>query len=229
MTTSATNAPACVGVIMDGNRRFARERGLPLLEGHRQGYEKLKEVVDWCKEAGVKSLIVYALSIENWNRAPEEVAYLLDLFRIVIRDEVAKLHKEKVAVRFIGDLSRFPADLQEMMRETERHNPKDAEHTLGIASSYGGRSEVLHAANVLREHGEEATEESFSRALFTHGIPDPDIIIRTGGEMRLSGFLPWQSVYSELFFVPTYWPAFSKKEFTDILEQYASRERRFGK
>lgn len=215
---------------MDGNRRWARERGLPTLEGHRQGYEKLKEVVEWSRDAGVAHLVVYALSTENWKRAQEEVSYLMDLFRKIIAEQVAALQKEGVAVHFAGDLKRFPEDLQQHMNIIHAKNDVAARSHLWIAGSYGGRPEILEAVNRLIVEGvTQVDEQVLSSRLWTAGMPDPDIIIRTGGEKRLSNFLPWQSVYAELFFVDTFWPAFSRAEFDAILKSFASRERRMGK
>ncbi len=215
---------------MDGNRRWARERGLPTLEGHRKGYQKLKQVMEWCRDAGVTHLVVYALSTENWNRAKEEVSYLMDLFRTTITTEMKHLQKEGVAVHFAGDLSRFPEDLQEQMSAVHEANKRNASSHLWIAGGYGGRPEILEAVNkIIAEGITQVDERTFASRLWTSGMPDPDIIVRTGGEKRLSNFLPWQSVYSELFFVDTYWPAFSKREFDSILRAYARRERRMGK
>ncbi len=222
--------PQCIGIIMDGNRRWARARDLPTLEGHTRGYGKLQEISEWTRDAGIHTLIVYALSTENWKRTPEEVSYLMDLFRTILKEEVKKLQKENVQVRFVGDLSRFSDDIQKSIKETHDANDPSSAYTLGIAASYGGRAEILAAVNAAIEKGERnLSEASFSSLLWTHDLPDPDIIIRTGGEHRLSGFLTWQSVYSELFFTDTLWPDFSKEEFRAILDSYAKRERRHGK
>jgi undecaprenyl diphosphate synthase len=223
--------PTSIGMIMDGNRRYAKEHGLPLLGGHEAGKEKLKEVVSWCKEAGVKNLIVFAFSTENWNRSDEEVGYLMKLLKTTLGDEAEELRKEGARLRFAGQKERFDAELQKIMNEAEEKT-KDGEVTLWLALSYGGRAEILNAVKNIAAKGlksEEITEESFSNELWTAGMPDPDIILRTSGEKRLSGFLPWQGVYSELFFIDTYWPAFSKEEFDAILREYDERERRFGK
>jgi len=216
---------------MDGNRRFARERGLATLEGHRMGYAKAKEVAQWCRDAGVRHLVLYAFSTENWNRAPEEVAYLTDMMKKLLLSEVDELRKEHGAVRFVGDLERFGADFAAQARALEAQNPADPVLTVSIALSYGGRAEIVRAVNKLLDEAPrgEVGEKEFEKHLWTAGVPDPDIVLRTGGERRLSGFLPWQSVYSELFFLDTYWPAFSKKEFDEILAAYAKRERRMGK
>jgi len=222
--------PLCIGMIMDGNRRFAKEQGLSFVEGHTQGYEKLKEVVEWMKDAGIPNLIVYAFSTENWNRPEGEVSFLMSLLRKVLAEELGEFDEKGVRLIFAGDLTRFSEDIQKLMSKAEEKTKNNNKHTLVLCVSYGGRTELIHTINnLLREGAESINEEEFSQALWTKGIPDPDIIIRTGGEKRLSGFLPWQSVYSELFFPKTFWPAFSKEEFLDILKEFSSRERRKGK
>lgn len=223
--------PACIGVIMDGNRRWARKRGLPTLEGHRAGYEKLREIVSWATDAGVGTVIVYAFSTENWNRSPEEVGYLMDLFRTVVTRETEEMRKKNARLTFVGDRSRFSPDMQELMHRAESDTATGTAGSLVVALSYGGRAEIMAAARALCAEGvppEGVTEETFAQKLWTAGLPDPDLVIRTGGETRLSNFLPWQSVYSELFFVGMLWPDFSKEEFDRILAEYAGRERRRG-
>ena len=222
--------PTCIGMIMDGNRRWAKEHSLSSIEGHTRGYEKLKEVVEWMKEAKIPNLIVYGFSMENWNRSGEEVSFLLSLLRRVLTDELEDFSEKGVRLIFAGDLKRFPEDIQKLMSEAEEKTKDNTEHSLVIGVSYGGRTEILHELNNLLKEGKNSvSEEEFSKALYTKDIPDPDIIIRTGGEKRLSGFLPWQSVYSEFFFPKTYWPALSKEEFFEILKEFSSRERRRGK
>lgn len=214
---------------MDGNRRWAKEHGLPTLEGHRRGAKKLKEVIGWSKDEGVSNLTVYAFSTENWNRSPEEVSYLMDIFHDFIESELSEIKKEDIRIFFPGDRSRFPKSLQELMAKVEKETEENEKLTLSIAMSYGGRAELVNATNNLIESGIKITEEDIQKELWTSPVPDPDIIIRTGGEHRLSGFLTWQSVYSELFFVDTYWPAFSREEFSSILSEYGERDRRHGK
>jgi len=223
-----SSAPACVGIILDGNRRWAKERGLSTFEGHHAGMETLTKAVRFLGESGVKHLIVYAFSTENWNRKPDEVAYLMDLFRKSIKEQMKKLGEEGARVRIVGQRERFSVDLQQAMADIEKETEKNDHITLWVCLSYGGHAEIIAAAKAAALEG-EITEESFARHLWTAGMPDPDIIIRTSGEKRLSGFLPWQSVYSELFFIDTYWPAFTKKEFDMILAEFAERERRHGK
>lgn len=220
----------CVGIIMDGNRRWARAHNKPVFEGHNEGYKKLQDVVKWAREAGVLHLVVYAFSTENWQRSEEEVGGLMKLLRFVLANETKKMIDEKVRVVFVGDRARFDKDIQEGMLKSESATAKDYDITLHIAVSYGGRAEILSAINALLKEGvTNVTEEEFSKKLWSYPMPDPDILIRTGGDQRLSGFLPWQSVYSELFFVDAWWPEFQQEEFATIIEKFASRERRMGK
>ncbi len=220
----------CVGIIMDGNRRWAKKQGKPVFEGHRVGYDRLTDVVGWAREAGVPHMVVYAFSTENWQRTEDEVGYLMKLFRFIIDNEAERMVAEHVRVRFIGERTRFSEDIQKGMDRIEAETEKSYKITLHIAVSYGGRAEIMAAANelVLKNFGVE-TEEAFAKKLWSYPMPDPDLIIRTGGEHRLSGFLPWQSVYSELFFVSTLWPDFSRAEFDGILAEFYTRKRRHGR
>lgn len=233
MNESAQNtagAPACIGIIMDGNRRWARARNRPVFDGHSEGHKKLKDCVRWARDAGIPHVVAYVFSTENWQRSEEEVGYLMKLFRSVLENETKKMTDERIRVRFIGDISRFRGDMQEMMKRMEEETGRRYDITLNLAMSYGGRAEILAAANALLKEGAAiATEDTFARNLWSYPTPDPDLIIRTGGEKRLSNFLPWQSVYSELFFIDTFWPDFSKGEFDSVLAQFAERERRCGK
>lgn len=230
MNERATAVPLCVGIILDGNRRWAKDRGLPKLEGHRVGLlETLKNTVKFVQKKGIKHLVAYMFSTENWNREPAEVSYLMDLFRESIRTQMKELAEENVRVRFIGQRERFSPDLQAAMQDVEKDTAQNDGITLWCCLSYGGRAEIAAAARQAAEQGEEITEGSISRNLWSADMPDPDIIIRTSGEQRLSGFLTWQSVYSELFFTDTKWPDFSEEEFEAILAEFAERERRHGK
>lgn len=227
---STSNSISCIGFILDGNRRWARERDLPTLEGHRKGYEKLKDVVKWVKEANIPHVVAYGFSTENWNRSEEEVSYLMNFIRKILKEDLEAFRKEGGAVHIVGEKSLFPEDIQKSIDEVHASNPPHASEHLWLALSYGGRPEILAGVNTLLSEGKEnVTEEAFVRALWTADMPDPDIIVRTGGERRLSGFLTWSSVYAELFFVDTYWPAFSKDDFDSILAEYHERERRHGK
>ena len=224
-----TAVPACIGIIMDGNRRWAKAKGLSTLQGHRTGSDKLKETVRFVRAHGIKHLAVYAFSTENWNREPSEVAYLIDLFHKLIQKEMNELGKEGVRVRFAGQRENFSADLQRAMNDIEKETLQNDAITLWVCLSYGSRAEIVAAARSTVAAGEEITENVLARHLWTAEMPDPDIIIRTGGVMRLSNFLLWQAAYSELFFSDTLWPDFSREEFDSILAQFAARERRHGK
>ena len=223
--------PLSIGIILDGNRRWAKEHNLPTLEGHRKGAEKVRELMEWAHELGLGTVYIYAFSTENWNRSPEEVAYLMELFAEAFTgDLVSEVGKRNGRIVFIGDRSRLTAELVQKMEETERETSTGKGTTLAVCMSYGGRGEILHATNTLIRAGKEIqTEEEFARALWRDDLPDPDLLIRTSGEKRLSGFLTWQSVYSELFFIDTKWPAFTKEEFLSIIEEFGNRERRRGK
>ena len=230
METTAT--PGCIGIIMDGNRRWAKGRGLSSLEGHRAGSETLKNVVSWAKDAGVQHIIFYTFSTENWNRTEEEVSYLLNLIGDFIEKELEHFNAEGGVLHYVGDLSRFSPELQKILKESAEKTAQNSGPHVYFALNYGGRQEILAATRSIVSAGlrpEEVTEEVFAKQLQTGDMPDPDIIIRTSGEERLSGFLPWQSVYSELFFTQTFWPDFSKEEFDAILAEFAARERRHGK
>jgi undecaprenyl diphosphate synthase len=222
--------PHTVGIIMDGNRRYARESEIPALEGHRAGFQKFREVVEWSKEAGIRELIVYAFSTENWKRTTEEVGYLMNLFRHGIEPMVKDALLGGVRIIFIGSRTQLENDIVKALEQAEEKTRNGNVLTLAIALSYGGRSEILDAIHRIPEAKRESiTEEEFGKLLWTGGLHDPDLVIRTGGDVRLSNFLPWQSVYSELVFSPSYWPDFSKEEFLGILEEFAKRERRLGK
>lgn len=224
------SVPTSMGLIMDGNRRYAKERGMPTLEGHRKGAEKVLEVVEWAKEAGVRELIFYTFSTENWNRSPEEVDYLMSLVKKFFSESSGRLEEAGVRVRVLGSRERVPEDVRHAIEAVEERTRQGALLTASFAFSYGGRTEILDAVNELLKEGvPTVTEEIFANTLYTKGLADPDLIVRTGGEMRLSNFLPWQSVYSELFFTETKWPELSKEEFRRILGSYAARERRRGK
>jgi len=229
MNTIMENKPACIGFIMDGNRRYAESLGQDSLMGHIAGKDTFLSVVDYVLEAQIPHAIFYTFSTENWKRTQSEIEALLGLFRQVLT-EMKETTRERCAIRIVGRRADFPDDLQESFCNLEQETAGYAGRgTIWIALSYGGRAELTAAVQELVASGGEVSEESIAARLWTAGMPDPDLIIRTGGEQRLSNFLPWQSVYSELFFTPTLWPAFTKGEFTRILSAYAERERRIGK
>jgi undecaprenyl diphosphate synthase len=217
-----------IGIIMDGNRRWAKERNLPTLEGHRLGYAKTTEIVKASEKLPISTLIFYAFSKENWKREKEEVGYLMDLFRLAIQKDFESLIG-KCQMKFIGDLSDLPKDLQDSIKVLEKKSAVgEKKMKVVIALSYGGRDEILRAVKKIK-NPKDVDEAQFSKLLDTKGITDPDIIIRTSGEKRLSGFLPWQAVYSELFFVDKKWPDFTPSDLKEIIDEYQSRDRRFGK
>jgi undecaprenyl diphosphate synthase len=227
-----SNIPNCIGIIMDGNRRWAKENGLPALKGHHEGGKTLKKITEVARDAGIKNIIFYTFSTENWKRTSEEVSYLLNLIGEFIRDELSHFIAEGGVIHYVGDLSRFSPELQKTFAESADKTKDNTGLNVYFALNYGGRAEILSAVrNILKENPkpEDITEDYFGKHLQTYPMPDPDIIIRTSGEMRLSGFLPWQGVYSELFFTKTLWPDFSKEEFLKIIEEYNNRERRIGK
>jgi len=223
--------PTSIGIIVDGNRRWAVEKGLPTLEGHRKGFENLQNLVDWSSEAGVKNLVAYVFSSENWNRTPEEVTYLMDLFRYQVRIVSEKFNSKNYKLKIIGDISKLAPDLQDLIAEATEKTKNNTGLTVTLALSYGGRDEIISAVNqILKENpNQEITSEIFEKYLWSSEIPDLDMIIRTSGEHRLSNFMTWKSVYSELFFPEVKFPDLTKEIFLQLLEEYAKRQRRFGK
>lgn len=223
------HAPECVGIVMDGNRRFAKVKGLPTFEGHRAGVQALRRVALLARDRGIRHLAVYAFSTENWNRTSEEVSYLMNLILRYVRGEAKELGREGVRIRIIGQKERFSADMRQALDDIEKETQANDAITLWVCLSYGGRAEIAAAARAAAATGEEMTEEAIARHVWAAGMPDPDLIIRTGGEKRLSGFLTWQSVYSELFFIDTFWPDFGANELDAVLAEFGLRERRHGK
>jgi len=223
-----TPMPTCVGIILDGNRRWAKAKGLSGVEGHKAGADNLEKIAKHLSARGVQHLVVYAFSTENWNRSEEEVSYLMKLIEMS-QQLFKRIASENVRIRFVGELARVPEATLRTIREIEEVSKNNTGKTFWVCFSYGGRAEVIAAAKELQKSGEEITEESFKGHMWTAEMPDPDLIIRTSGEKRLSNFLLWQGAYSELFFTDTYWPDFSPEEFDRILAEYAVRERRHGK
>ena len=224
-----TGQPFSVGIIMDGNRRYAKGQGLPAFEGHVRGYKKLRELVLWAKELRVTHLTVYAFSTENWKRTQDEVELLMTLFERAIGEMIERSKREGISMRFIGGRKMLSHQLLAIIEKAESETGDESTLVLTIALSYGGRDELLRAIRKLpKDMLEKLTEEELSGYLDTKENPDPDIIIRTGGERRLSNFLSWQSSYSELYFTDTLWPDFSKEEFAAAVTWYRSREQRNG-
>jgi undecaprenyl diphosphate synthase len=213
---------------MDGNSRWAARRRLSVADGHRAGSRALRPVVETAIDLGVRSLAVYAFSTENWTRSPDEVAALMEIFGETIDRELLDLAKEGVHTQFVGRRDRAPEWLQDKMRELEAATEAASRLRLWIAFDYGGRAEIVEAARRLAERGDEIDEASFARALYAPGMPDPDLVIRTSGELRVSNFLLWQSAYAEFAFTDTLWPDFGPEELRAAIEDYASRRRRFG-
>jgi undecaprenyl diphosphate synthase len=224
--------PQHVAMIMDGNGRWALQRGLPRLAGHKAGTENLRRVIRATVEFGVKYLTIYAFSTENWGRPPEEVKGLMYILEDVIDRELDELHREGVQLRHIGRLERLAPTLREKVLEAvelTRHNDR---LVLNVAFNYGGRDEIVQAIQRIMKDDippDEVTAELVSRYLYTAGVPDPDLIIRTSGELRVSNFLIWQAAYSEWYITPTFWPDFDKEEYRRALEAFANRDRRYGK
>ena len=224
-----------LAVIMDGNGRWAQKRHLPRLMGHRAGADALDRTMHWCKEAGIKYLTVYAFSTENWKRSEDEVSGLMKLLSRFIKSKERELVENGVAFRVIGRRTDLSEKLQKEIAALEEKT-KDGEFTLVVALSYGGRDEIIRAAKIFsaeahrrRERGESVGDEAvFSSCLDTAGIPDPDLIIRTSGELRLSNFLLWQAAYAEFYFTNVLWPDFDKAEFDKALASFSKRERRMG-
>ena len=228
-------APAHVAIIMDGNGRWATARSLPRLAGHRAGVEAVRRTLRATMEAGVGWLTLYAFSSENWRRPAEEVSDLTGLLRHFLRNEVAELDSHGVRLRIIGDRARFDADIQAELVTAERQTAANTKLNLVIALSYGGRAEIVAAARAAAEAARAGTldpasldEDCFASRLSTAGIPDPDLIVRTSGEQRLSNFLLWQSAYAELVFLDVLWPDFGPAHFSEALAEFNRRERRFG-
>jgi undecaprenyl diphosphate synthase len=217
-----------VAIIMDGNGRWAARHGVSVAEGHRAGSRALRPVVEAAIDLGVESLAVYAFSTENWTRSADEVSALMDIFGETIDRELHDLAKEGVRTQFVGRRDRAPDWLQAKMRELEDATAGETRLALWIAFDYGGRAEIVEAARRLAESGEEVDEAAFARALYSPEMPDPDLVIRTSGELRVSNFLLWQSAYAEFIFTETLWPDFGPDEFRAAIEDYASRRRRFG-
>ncbi len=226
------NIPRHVGFIMDGNGRWARERGLPRLAGHRAGAENLRRVLRACGDWGIKYVTIYAFSTENWQRPKEEVEGLFQIMDQFIEKELPELVENGIQVRHIGRMEGVPEHLQEKIRKVVEATKDNDRLILCVAFNYGGRAEIVDAVRRIVAEGhspEEITEELISEHLYTAGIPDPDLIVRTAGEMRLSNFLLWQSAYAEYYSTPTYWPDFDEEELYRALLDYSRRERRFGR
>ncbi len=230
-----TTVPQHVAVIMDGNGRWAKARGLPRIAGHRKGVERVRDMVTACVEKGIKHLTLFAFSSENWRRPPQEVRLLMGLFVSALESEVKKLHKNNVRFRVVGDLARFGEKIVTRIRQAEMLTRENTAMTLTIAANYGGRWDIAQACAELARRAargeinpDTITEESIEPFLSMAGIPEPDLFIRSGGEQRVSNFLLWQLAYTEMYFTPVLWPDFDRAQFEQALASYAGRQRRFG-
>ena len=226
---SAHPLPRHVAIIMDGNGRWARKRFLPRIVGHRQGVASLRRCVQACVARGVQALTVFAFSSENWRRPPDEVSGLMGLMGKSLASEVPALQEAGVRLRFIGQLNALAEGLQAALEQAEAQTASGQRMTLNVCLNYGGRWDIVQAAARLAARGETITEEALGQALSLASSPDPDLLIRTGGEQRISNFLLWQCAYSELFFSDRLWPDFDEAALDEALAAYAARERRFGK
>jgi len=226
--------PNHVAVIMDGNGRWANQRGLPRIAGHRQGAKVLKDLLRCCKDWGIRALTAYAFSTENWRRPTSEVDFLMVLFEKMLRKELKEMHAEGVRIRFIGDLSELSSSLQREITRAMEETKNNTEVDFNVAINYGSRNEIVHACQQIAQKVElgelssaDVSEDAISQHLYTAGS-DPDLLIRTSGEQRLSNFLLWQLAYTEMYFTNAFWPDFDRGEFHKALQVYQGRDRRFG-
>lgn len=235
MEFNKENMPKHIAIIMDGNRRWAKENNLSTKEGHKAGAKNLETIAKFCNNIGIKYLTVYAFSTENWKRTKEEVSALMFILKANLDSMLRKMDLENIKIRVIGEKENIPPDIQTKIDKLVEKTKNNTGLTLNIAFNYGGRREIVHATKVLAEkvkNGEmdinDITEDSISESIYTAGQPDPDLIIRTSKELRISGFLTWQSTYSEFYFPETFWPAFSEDNLIEAIKAYQHRNRRFG-
>jgi len=224
--------PQHIVLFPDGNRRWAKQKGIHTLEGHKQGYNNLLDFSEWCKNRGVKVLTAYGFSTENWNRSKEEVDYLMQLIEKHLIDNLSKYEKDGIRVRVIGQRDRLPKSLQEAIKKAEESTKNNSKLYLNLAVSYGGKWDILSAVkNIIKEgiSPDKIDEKLFDDHLSTAGLPAPDLVIRAGGEMRMSNFVLWQAAYAELYFSPKMWPEFTEQDLDQALAEFDKRSRRFGK
>ncbi|MBR6126208.1 isoprenyl transferase [bacterium] len=218
-----------IAIIMDGNRRWAKERNLPSAVGHKKGVDALKKTMRACDDFGIKYLTVYAFSTENWNRKPEEVNFLMDLLGQTLKNELKEMDENNVVISFIGDTTKLSEKLQKILNNAVETTKNNTGVNLQIAFNYGARDEILRAVkDIVNEGISDITEETISEHLYTKNIPDPDLLIRTGGEMRVSNYLLWQIAYSEFIVTQEFWPEFDKSKLADCVKEFARRNRRYG-
>ncbi len=232
----SSKLPNHIAIIMDGNGRWAKKRFQPRIFGHREGMKRVKEIVTYCRKSGIKILSLFAFSSENWARPEQEVKFLMSLLEEYVKKEVKELKKNNVRLKFIGDLTQVPKKYFELIKQSEKELEDCNGLILNIALSYGGRQDILNAVKKIAEDTvkrqisiEDITEEKFSKYLYTSHVPDPDFLIRTSGEMRISNFFLWQLAYTEIYVTDTLWPDFSAKHLEEAINDFSKRERRFGK
>lgn len=234
-TIDATNIPAHVAIIMDGNGRWAKRRGMPRIFGHKAGVETLRSIVRMASEIGVKVLTAYAFSTENWKRPADEVNFLMGLLSEYLDSEIEELDQNKVKLRFIGNTDELATSLQEKIKHAVKRTENNPGLVLNLAVNYGGRSEIVRAVRLIAEQvalgkldEREISEDAIERHLYTAGLPDPDLLIRPSGDYRISNYLLWQLAYTEFWFTPIHWPDFKPEHFLEAIRDYQQRERRFG-
>ena len=218
-----------IAIIMDGNRRWAKEHNYPSMVGHKKGVDALKTTMRACDDFGIKYLTVYAFSTENWNRKPEEVNFLMELLGETLKKELKEMNDNNVVISFIGDTTKLSNKLQKILNNAVETTKNNSGVNLQIAFNYGARAEIVKAVREIAASGEkEITEETIAKHLYTSSIPDPDLLIRTGGEMRISNYLLWQIAYSEFVVIPQFWPEFDKNKLAECIKEFACRNRRWG-
>lgn len=220
--------PQHIAVIMDGNGRWAKERGLIRIQGHNEGMKSLREIVRHCSDIGIRYLTVYAFSTENWKRPEEEVSGIFKLLVKYVASELEELHRNQVQIHMLGDISALPEEARKAAEKAVETTKNNTGLQFNIAINYGGRAEIVRAVNKAIEIGEKVTEESFSQLLYTAEMPDPDMVIRTGGEFRISNFLTWQTAYSEFIVSNVYWPDFTPEKLDECILEFGRRDRRYG-
>lgn len=220
--------PRHIAIIMDGNGRWAKKRGLPRTAGHKIGAETFRDIAAYCRELGVEYLTVYAFSTENWKRPKDEVDTIMRLLEQYLQEAINTTEKDQIRLRILGDATALSPKLQRMIDEANTVSSRNTGFQANICLNYGGRADILRAARLCAENGEAWTEENFEKYLWSHDIPDPELIIRPSGELRLSNFLLWQCAYSEFYFCDTLWPDFDRKELDKAIIDYQRRDRRFG-
>ena len=229
------NLPNHIAIIMDGNRRWAKQKGLTTKDGHKEGSKNLERIAKYCNNIGLKYLTVYAFSTENWKRAQDEVSALMFILKANIDSMLRKSDLENVKIRVIGEKENIPADIQERIDKLVEKTKNNTGLVLNIAFNYGGRAEIVTATKLIAEKVksgelqiEDITEDTITNTIYTAGQPEPDLLIRTSGELRTSNFLPWQTVYSEYYFTNKYWPEFDEKALVEAIHEFQKRNRRFG-